>query len=200
MKSFYLIKPPMESNSWNFWDIFNNDHAVEIEIGSGNGHFLAQKCANHSNINYIGIELQYKRVEKAIKKAAHLGAPNIRFISLDANEVVSKYIPANSIHHYYYNFPDPWYKRKHHKKRLFTRTFLKNLVKTMRMEGYLTIVTDHEGYLNWMMDILLIERSLSPVFAPPVLNEYPGYFESLYENKWRKEGRKIYYSQWKKIG
>jgi len=198
-ESYYLLKKPELEAKWDLASVFGNPYPICVEIGCGNGHFLSQKCRFQSEANYIGIELNKKRLLKSIQKIYKREPDNIRFIEMDAGHAIQYHFPRESVDQYYYNFPDPWPKKRHFKRRLFTRDFLKDMVVTLKPKGKLTIVTDHKDYLEWMLKILQNQRWLINVFDTEYVLEYPGhYFISLYEEKWRLEGRPIYYVEYKK--
>jgi tRNA (guanine-N7-)-methyltransferase len=93
----------------------------------------------------------------------------------------------------FYNFPDPWPKRRHHKKRLFTSDFLDTLSRVMKDDAVFTCATDDKDYLLWMLDCLENDARFVHSFEEKVVNNLEGYHNTLFEKMWREMGKEIYY-------
>lgn len=177
------------------FEIFNNSNSLKIEIGCGNGHFIVDIAMKQKNVNFIAIELRFDRVCKTISKLFKRNIENVRVYFGDAKEFFKKIIPDECIDEIYYNFPDPWPKRRHHKKRLFTKEFLDLLAKKMKKKAIFTCATDHEEYLKWMLYYLDQDNRFSYVFENKIVNKIEGYYSTWFELLWRKMGKEIYYFQ-----
>ncbi len=190
----YLIKP-FESENINIAEVFSTPENafVEIDIGSGNGHFLVDMAQDNPENNFIGIEIKFDRVCKTISKLSKRGIDNVKLYHGNAYVFLSEHLVNNSVNKIYYNFPDPWPKRRHHKKRLFNNEFLNILSKVMTKDGVFTCATDHAGYLNWMLDFIESYEGFEHVFVDKIVNEIPGYHGTLFEEMWRKMGKEIFY-------
>lgn len=192
----YLIKTE-EKSFLDFSSVFNNDNDIKIDIGCGNGHFLVDMAKQYTDSNFIGIELKYYRVCKCISKFSKRDIDNVRMFHGDAGNFLNEYFPDNSIKELYYNFPDPWPKRRHHKKRLFTPSFLDTLYRIMKKDAIFTCATDHADYLKWMLNYLEKDNRFEMLFNGKILNNIPGYPTTLFEQLWKEMGRDLYYFRFK---
>ena len=161
---------PYEEKKISFTELFANDHSVVIEIGFGMGAATAEIAAQHPDINYIGIEVFQAGVGKLLNEIEQRGLKNIRIIEHDAIEVLENMIPDSSIAGFHIFFPDPWQKKKHHKRRLLHRPRTNLLARKLQANGYLYMVTDWYEYAEDAFSELSATeglRSKYEGFAPP---------------------------------
>ena len=161
---------PYEEKKISFTELFANDHSVVIEIGFGMGAATAEIAAQHPDINYIGIEVFQAGVGKLLNEIEQRGLKNIRIIEHDAIEVLENMIPDSSIAGFHIFFPDPWQKKKHHKRRLLHRPRTNLLARKLQANGYLYMVTDWYEYAEDAFSELSATEGLRPKyegFAPP---------------------------------
>ncbi len=137
---------PYEDRQLSFAEIFKNDHPVIIEIGFGMGVATAEIAAQHPELNYIGIEVFQAGVGKLLNEIETRNLTNIRIIEHDAIEVLENMIPDVSLAGFHIFFPDPWQKKKHHKRRLVRRPRTNLLMQKLQTNGYLYMVTDWYEY------------------------------------------------------
>jgi tRNA (guanine-N7-)-methyltransferase len=90
----------------------------------------------------------------ALERCDKRGLENVRFIRADAREFVEFFLPANSVQAFHLYFPDPWPKKRHHKRRLFDDAFLREVTRTLRVGGVLRLATDHDDYFETMVEVL----------------------------------------------
>jgi tRNA (guanine-N7-)-methyltransferase len=131
--------------------VFGNDNPVYIEIGSGKGEFISQYPLLHPDKNFLGFEVRRKRINNILKKIDPQQHPNVRLIEVLVDEKISLILPAASIDGCYIQHPDPWPKRRHHKRRLFQAEFLKALASILKPGAFVQIATDHEEYAQWII-------------------------------------------------
>lgn len=112
---------PFEHRTLNFTDIFNNTNPVTMEIGFGMGHATAQIAQDNPNMNYIGSEVHVPGVGRLLGEIKKRQLKNLYLIEYDALEILETMIPDNSLAGFHIFFPDPWPKKKHHKRRLLQR-------------------------------------------------------------------------------
>ncbi len=134
--------------------IFGNSRPVEIEIGSGKGNFLLRHAKDRPEINLLGIEWLTGYAAYAADRAGRAGLVNVRLLCADAGEVFAKSLACESVQRVHIYFPDPWPKRKHHRRRLIQPVFVRNLRRTLRKGGTVHIVTDHAEYFQHIRHIL----------------------------------------------
>lgn len=142
---------------------------LEIEIGCGNGRFLAAQAAKHPETHYIGIERMLGRVRKLNRKAERLPARNLHALRLEAFYTFYYLLPEHRLRTVYVFFPDPWPKRRHHRHRLFSPLFLDVLWMRLEEGGIVQIATDHQEYCTQIRRVF----EASPRFkeVPPLVRE-----------------------------
>ncbi len=134
--------------------LFGNDNPVYMEIGCGNGEALLQMAAANSDCNYLGIEVHRPGVGHLLLRIEELGLSNIRVFRHDAMEVIKQGIAPGSLAGVYLFFPDPWHKKRHHKRRIVRPVFIKDVARILKPEGTFHAATDWEDYALQMMHLL----------------------------------------------
>ncbi len=134
--------------------LFPSAQPLVLEIGFGMGESLLRAAMRDPQRNYLGIEVHRPGVGSLLNEIKEAGITNLRVICHDAVEVLSDYLPDEVIEECWILFPDPWHKKKHHKRRLITSEFLTLLAKKIRNKGVLHVATDWEDYAHWCMDLL----------------------------------------------
>jgi len=132
-----------------------------LEIGFGMGETTARIAADHSQNDYLGIEVHTPGVGSLLKRTAELGLTNLRIIQHDAVEVVEHMIPPESLAGIHVFFPDPWPKKRHHKRRLIQPAFARTLALRLKPGAYLHAATDWEDYAQHIMEVLSAEPLLA---------------------------------------
>ena len=153
----------------DFNAVFGRDAPTVLEIGFGMGETTAQIARAVPGTNFVGIEVHTPGVGALLRRIEEAGLTNIRIIQHDAVEVVGTMIGANSLAGIHVFFPDPWPKKRHHKRRLIQRTFVATLASRLRTGGYLHLATDWEDYAQQMLGLLEAEpllRNAAAGFAP----------------------------------
>jgi len=135
-------------------EVFGNDYPVEVELGIGKGRFLIDSAQRRPQVNFFGVEWARKYLRVALERCDKRGLENVRFIRADAREFVEFFLPANSVQAFHLYFPDPWPKKRHHKRRLFDDAFLREVTRTLRVGGVLRLATDHDDYFETMVEVL----------------------------------------------
>ncbi len=146
---------------------FGNDYPIIMEIGFGNGSSLAQMAANHPQQNYLGIEVHSPGVGRLLLDIEERGLTNLRVMRHDAVEVLESVIEPQSLDGVYLFFPDPWHKKRHHKRRILQPAFIRLLARAIRPGGVFHAATDWEHYAHQMMEILSAEDTLFKNDAGP---------------------------------
>lgn len=132
--------------------VFNNNHDVFIEIGFGNGDSLLQQVKNQPKNNFIGIEVHSPGVGHLIHNAQVDDVKNLRIIRHDAVEVLHHQIADNSVTQFQLFFPDPWHKKKHHKRRIIKPDFIQLIRKKLKSGGHFHMATDWQHYAEHMLE------------------------------------------------
>jgi tRNA (guanine-N7-)-methyltransferase len=136
-------------------------HAPRIlEIGFGMGEVTAQLAQSHPDRDYLGIEVHTPGVGNLLKLIDEHGLGNVRVVRHDAVEVLQQMIPADSFDGAHVFFPDPWPKKRHHKRRLIQPAFVHLLASRIKPGGYVHLATDWEDYATQMLQVLATEPLL----------------------------------------
>ncbi len=153
--SLYLEQYEVSLNSeCLFSQSFGNKNPVIIDIGFGNGDDLFSQAYNNPQYNFIGIEVYLSGIGVLLKKITENSLVNLRIINGDAVEVLNNNILRNSVSKIQLLFPDPWPKKKHHKRRIIQLEFVNNIYEVLCSEGFLHIVTDCEKYAEYIADVI----------------------------------------------
>lgn len=169
------------------WEgVFGNVHPVEIEIGSGKGRFLIESAQRHPKVNYVGVEWARKYLRIAHERSLKRELRNIRLVRAEAREFLEFFVPSESTRAFHVYFPDPWPKKRHHKRRLFNPRFLKEVERTLIPGGWLWLATDFRGYFDAISELLAGSDCLHETCA-----EWKG-TKTNYEEKYLAQGRKIF--------
>jgi tRNA (guanine-N7-)-methyltransferase len=132
-----------------------------LEIGFGMGETTARIATDHPGIDYLGIEVHSPGVGSLLKRAAELGVDNLRVIQHDAVEVIEHMIAPASLDGVHIFFPDPWPKKRHHKRRLIQPQFIALLASRMKAGAYVHVATDWEDYARQILEVLSNEPLLA---------------------------------------
>ncbi len=127
-------------------ELFGDGRRVEIEIGIGKGRFLLASAELRPDVLHLGIEWTNKYLRIAESRAAKRGLANVRFARVDARELVEAALPPASVAAYYVFYPDPWPKKRHHKRRFIQPATAAHLARTLVPGGALHVCTDHAEY------------------------------------------------------
>ncbi len=145
--------------------VFGRAAPRTLEIGFGNGEHLARLAATHPERDYLGIEVHRPGVGHLLMLAEAQALTNVRVSSHDAVEVLREQLPPASLDEALVLFPDPWHKKRHHKRRLIQGDFVELLATRLKPGGVLKLATDWEEYALQMLDVLGASasyRNLSP--------------------------------------
>jgi tRNA (guanine-N7-)-methyltransferase len=147
--------------------VFGNKGPVYLEIGFGNGESLAEMARRHPERNYIGVEVHGPGVGHLLLKLDEFGCDNVRVMKHDAIEVMDQMLPDACLQGVYLFFPDPWHKKRHHKRRILQQPFLDRLARVIRPGGLFHAATDWEHYAEQMLEILDADRGRFENLAGP---------------------------------
>jgi len=161
---------PFQGSPVDLSELFGNDRPVTLEIGFGMGTATAQIADENREKNYLGLEVHRPGIGRLLWEIERRSLSNVRIIEYDAAVAVEKMLAPLSLDAVHAFFPDPWPKKRHHKRRLIQRPFTDELCLTMKPGAYFYMVTDWEDYANWALEVLRATPGLVNVydgFAPP---------------------------------
>ncbi len=197
-----------ESNKWNTGDVllddsvvdqpfdfaamFGNTRPVEIEIGCGKGTFILARSQARPEINMLGLEYARAYAAYCADRLNRAGVTNARMLGADADHVVTKCVPDNSVFRMHIYFPDPWPKRKHHRRRLIQRPFLAQARRVLQVGGQLIVVTDHFDYFRHIRRVLNNAEGFVRIPMPRMTDADGEIVGTNFERKYIAQGRPFY--------
>lgn len=190
LSSFYLIDFEKKELDWD--QIFENQNNKKvIEIGFGMGATTAEIAQDLKDINFIGIEVHSPGVGNLLNLIKKNEIQNLRILQHDAVEVFKEMVADLSLDGIHIFFPDPWHKKRHHKRRLIQEQFLELIHPKLRQDGYLHIATDWEGYAEWIIE--MIKESKYFEFSSDDFFKKPDYrADTKYESRGIRLGHKVW--------
>lgn len=157
----------------NFADVFGREAPVVLEIGFGNGLSLAEMAETHADINFFGIEVHKPGVGSCLVQAKKRELSNIRVSADDAVLVLNQQIADGSLERIQIFFPDPWHKKRHHKRRLIQPQFVEALVSKLKKGGQIHVATDWQNYAEHVLAVLTTNPILTnSVEGAPEANDF----------------------------
>jgi tRNA (guanine-N7-)-methyltransferase len=188
------LKPEDLDGNMDFVRIFGRIGAVHIDIGTGKASFLLNEARAHPHVNFFGIERARRYYRYAVDRIGRWGLKNIRIIRTDAVYFLTDFIPDDSVDCFHIYFPDPWPKKRHHKRRFFRPTNLEHLLRALKGGGQLKIATDHAEYFEQIKKLIAEEgdRLAETEFLPAAGAEAGEWIGTNFERKYIKQNMPIY--------
>ena len=173
--------------------LFNRNAQVSIDIGFGNGLSLLTCAQQESNWNHLGIEVHRPGVGRLLAQAEDKNLTNIRVICADAVDVFKNMIIDDSVDRILIFFPDPWPKKRHHKRRLIQSEFVQLLAQKLKSNSILHLATDWQPYAEWMLEVMENENTFSNLAGTGQFSEKPDYRPTTkFEARGQKLGHGVY--------
>lgn len=183
------------------WDsIFGRHAPIHVEIGFGDGRFLFALAEQRPELNFLGIEIAYEFVRKAAKKLKSKRLWNVRLLPLDAFIALGCLFRRGEIDAVYSNFPDPWPRKRHARRRLFTSEFAHILADRLSENGFVALATDNPEFRDFAIENMVS----SGYFATEFPNGYriglpESYPRTKYAQKWLEAGRELYFIRFRLV-
>ena len=181
------LVPELQVARLDLLQLFGRSAPLHVDLGCGDGSFLCELAQQFPKRDFLGIERLTKRVEKVRRKAEKIA--NVRVLRADTLFAVRDLLPENSVETFYLFFPDPWPKRRHQFRRIFTREFVDAVAVALEQNGFLQIATDQLDYFHQIdrltrahLQFQVVQRSSNDVVLPL----------TKFERKFREQGAPIY--------
>ncbi len=174
-------------------EIFGRDAPLVLEVGFGMGDSLLRMAIAEPDKNFIGIEVHPPGVGRLINCAGKEGLDNLRVYMADAKDVLHDCIPNASISRFQLYFPDPWHKKKHHKRRIVQTDFVSLIAGKMVPGGVLHLATDWQPYAEHMMETMCANRSFVNLAAEYQFAAKPAYRP---DTKFERRGERLGHAVW----
>jgi tRNA (guanine-N7-)-methyltransferase len=170
-----------------------------LELGFGRAELLLELAQQNPGRTYLGVEVSRKRVLKAGKRAERRELQNVFMIHAPAEYVLERVLPAGVVEEAWVNCPDPWPKKRHWRRRLVQAGLVEWLARALLPGALLHIATDHEGYRDWIAEVMAKQDAFLNLHAPSVfVGARPERRETAYEEEWRAEGRTMAYFDYRR--
>ncbi|HLU47796.1 MAG TPA: tRNA (guanosine(46)-N7)-methyltransferase TrmB [Planctomycetota bacterium] len=180
-------------------EVFGAHRPLRLEIGVGNSPFLLDVSRLEPDYNYLGLEHALKRVFKFLRKLNESGLENVRILPLHSGRVLRDALRPESVEHLFINFPDPWPKRRHVRKRLVQPPTVARIRDLLRPGGGLSLRTDLPEYAFQMLEVADRCSGLRNLAGPGRFSLEPRYpFPTPFELFWRDEGRRIFHLEYER--
>ena len=181
-----LFDGPLDAQS-----VFGNNHPVALEIGFGMGDSLLAMALAEPEVNFVGIEVHPPGVGRLINTAGKDGIRNLRVYMADAKDVLEDCVADDSLARFQLYFPDPWHKKKHHKRRIVQPEFIALAARKLRGGGLLHMATDWQNYAEHMLEVLSAEPQLENTAA-----DYAARPEFRPKTKFEARGERLGHGVW----
>ncbi|HIA62252.1 MAG TPA: tRNA (guanosine(46)-N7)-methyltransferase TrmB [Planctomycetes bacterium] len=181
---------------WNIQGLFRSDNPLEIELGSGKGLFLNRAAVENPTRNFIGLEIRKKYALYSAIRLERVGIANAVIFQGDGLLFCNKYIPTATVHAVHVYFPDPWWKQKHHKRRVLNAGFMGDVVRILEPQGKLYFWTDVRDYFDATLELI---SQFDELIGPRDVQEHQPEFDMDYrthfERRTRKHNESVYRSE-----
>ena len=177
----------------DFSQTFGRKAPLVLEIGFGMGHSLVEMAKNDPKSDYIGIEVHGPGIGACLMEAEAQSVTNLRLIQHDAVEILEDCVADGSLSKVQIFFPDPWHKKRHHKRRLVRPDFVQLLQKKLMDGGILHLATDWENYAEHMLEVMHAESGWENLSET---NDYIPRPDSRPLTKFEKRGHRLGHGVW----
>lgn len=164
----------LATGPWDLDAVFGRTAPRALEIGFGMGEALVEMAAARPERDFIGVEVYPPGVGRLLQSIEERGLTNVRVCPEDAVEVIGRALPAGAMDAVYIFFPDPWHKKRHHKRRLVQPGFVEAVRGALAPDGILHLATDWEPYAEWMREVMEAAPGYVNTVAPGAFAPRPG--------------------------
>jgi tRNA (guanine-N7-)-methyltransferase len=194
LKTFDRLPRP-----WDTTVLFGRAAPLEVEVGSGKGLFLRTAAAAQPDADFLGVEVARKYAEFSAAALAKRGLSNAVVVCGDALRVFQELIPDNSLAAVHVYFPDPWWKKRHKKRRVMRESFLHDVERTLHPGGTLHFWTDVEEYFQTSLELIAAHTGLrGPLPVPETPAENDMAYRTHFERRVRKAMEPVYRAEFRK--
>ena len=197
----YLLPVPDPPAPIDWAALFGNDHPVELEVGFGKGQFLLTAALANPEVNFAGVEVVRKYQLFTATRMAKRDLRNVRLACADARLFLRDCVAVGSLSAAHVYFPDPWWKKRHHKRRVFTPEFVAEVTRVLAPGGRLLAATDVPEYAAVIAELVPAHTPLRPLPPPP--EHQPAHdldYLTNFERKFRKQGKPIHRAFYERTG
>lgn len=174
--------------------IFGRQAPTHLEIGSGKGTFILNQAKAQPECNFLGVEWANRYYRYAVDRLGRWGLTNVRLVRVEASAFIRDHLGDQTIDWIHIYFPDPWPKRRHHKRRFINEQNTEQLLRVLKVGGRIQVITDHLGYFQQIQEVLehYTDRLDFVRFQPTAGAEAGEWVGTNFERKYLKEERAFY--------
>ena len=184
---------------WDADRLFGRLAPLEVEVGSGKGLFLHSAAAANPDHNFVGVEIAGKYARFAAARLAKHDRPNAIVIEADAPRLFAELLPDESLAAVHIYFPDPWWKKRHHKRRVMNERFLRDVARTLTTDGRLHFWSDVHEYFDATLALIAAQTQLAgPIQVAERPAEHDLDFRTHFERRMRLAGEPVYRAEFRK--
>lgn len=176
-------------------EVFGRPCPLQLELGVGKGRFALTWAAENPNVGLLGVERSRKYVELAALRAVRAGVTNLRLVHSTAEDVLFRCLGEETVAAVHVYFPDPWPKKRHHKRRFFRPENVARLAQVLERGGLLRVKTDHPDYAKVIEEVVGAHPAFSPLDPEPYFAAIP---PTHFEIKYQAQGRQVFRFVWQK--
>jgi tRNA (guanine-N7-)-methyltransferase len=194
MKPDNILTPGQVAAAGGWNAVFGNERPLNLEIGVGGGEFFLEMGRRHPDENFVGLDIASRYLRRAARKSQRQGLHHLRFLSTEAKVCLYELFGHETIQNVYVNFPDPWPKKSHERRRLFDERFVGLLEDRLIPGGFIYLGTDVPAYAEQAHQVLSASTILTNNYPTPWLNDrgWTG-LQTKYEAKWSEMGKELFY-------
>jgi len=195
----YYLEADNLPDPWDATELFGRAAPLVIEVGSGKGLFVCRLAIDHPERNVMGIEVSRKYARHAAARLARTGAAHARMVQGDAIPMIVDRLPADSVAGVHVYFPDPWWKKRHRRRRIISSTFVAHVQRVLLPGGQLHFWTDVKEYFESALEIIGDSTQLrGPHFPAAVTPTHDLDYRTNFERRMRTHGIDVFRSEFTK--
>ncbi|MCL6504331.1 MAG: tRNA (guanosine(46)-N7)-methyltransferase TrmB [Pirellulales bacterium] len=197
--SNWLLRPESLPRPWQTGLLFGCEGPLEVELGSGKGLFLACAAARNPQRLYLGIEVAFKYAQFTAARLVRAGLPNAKVVHGEGQALFRDVLPEGGLAAVHVYFPDPWWKKRHHKRRVMNEAFVRDVHRTLVPGGRFHFWTDVEEYFLASLELIRQATGLwGPFPVPEHVPEHDLDYRTHFERRTRLQGGRVYRAEFVK--